>query len=165
MNTDRIQLLQKMPLFSGVSEDALAVLLGHAPVISMKKEQYFFHENGVSCNMYVLEEGRVAVIKSWDTFDYLLRYLNQGACFGEMALLDQAPRSASVVAVEDCKAIEISQASLQAVSLKDPDQFSLIQKNMGREVSRRLRETLDLWFSEKVKSEDVERDFYFTSVT
>jgi len=165
MYESRVKLLQKMPVFGGVSEEALALLLGQAPIVSMNKDQYFFHENDVSSHMYVLEDGKVAVIKNWDGFDYLLRHLNKGACFGEMALLELAPRSASVFAVEDCLAVEISSASLHEIYKKIPDQFMLIQMNMGREISRRLRETIDLWFSEKIKSEDAEQQFYFTSVT
>jgi len=165
MHESRVKLLQKMPIFGGVSEEALALLLEQAPIVSMNKDQYFFHENDVSSHMYVLEDGKVAVIKSWDGFDYLLRHLNKGACFGEMALLEMAPRSASVLAVEDCTAVEISSASLHKIYKVLPEQFMLIQMNMGREVSRRLRETLDLWFSEKVISPDAEHEFYFTAIT
>jgi len=115
--------------------------------------------------MYVLERGKVAVVKRWEGVDYLLRYLNKGACFGEMALLELAPRSASVVAIEDCLAVEVSSASLHKVYKQAPDQFMLIQMNMGREVSRRLRETLDLWFHEKVKYDHAGLPFYFTAMT
>lgn len=165
MSESRIKLLQKMPLFGGVTEEALNILLDKAPIVVMKKDQYFFHENDASSNMYVLEKGKVAVTKSWGGFDYLLRCLNKGACFGEMALLDLATRSASVVAMEECVAVEISSASLHEIYKQVPNQFMLIQMNMGREVSRRLRETLDLWFSEKVKSEITDQEFYFTAVT
>ena len=91
--------------------------------------------------MFVLEAGKVAVLKSWRGQEYLLRILKEGDCFGEMAVMDLLPRSASIRAVEDCTAIRLSAASLYKIYEHDIKQFALIQMNMGREVSRRLRET------------------------
>jgi CRP-like cAMP-binding protein len=90
--------------------------------------------------MFVLEAGKAAVLKSWGGQEYLLRTLGEGDCFGEMALMDLFPRSASVRAVEDCVAIRLSAANLYRVYAKDVAQFALIQMNIGREVCRRLRE-------------------------
>jgi CRP/FNR family cyclic AMP-dependent transcriptional regulator len=67
-----------------------------------------------------------------------LQYLARGDCFGEMALIDLNPRSASVVAVEDCIALEISHQALYVLYEHYLEQFTLIQMNL-REVSRRLR--------------------------
>jgi CRP-like cAMP-binding protein len=56
-----------------------------------------------------------------------------------MALIDLNPRSASVVAVEDCIALEISHQALYVLYENYLEQFVLIQMNLAREVSRRLR--------------------------
>jgi CRP/FNR family transcriptional regulator, cyclic AMP receptor protein len=53
--------------------------------------------------------------------------------------MDHFPRSASVRAVEDCTAIRLSAANLYQIYQQDLKQFALIQMNMGREVTRRLR--------------------------
>jgi CRP-like cAMP-binding protein len=90
--------------------------------------------------MFVLEAGKVAVLKSWRGQEYLLKTLKEGDCFGEMAIMDHFPRCASVRAVEDCTAIRLSAADLYQVYEQDLKQFALIQMNMGREVTRRLRE-------------------------
>jgi CRP-like cAMP-binding protein len=58
-----------------------------------------------------------------------------------MALLDLFPRSASVRAVDDCRAIEIGSAALYRLFEHDAEQFALIQMNIAREVCRRLRAT------------------------
>jgi CRP-like cAMP-binding protein len=63
-----------------------------------------------------------------------------------MAVMDLSPRSASVRAVEDCTAIRVSAANLYRLYEQDPKQFALIQMNMGREVTRRLREADDRLF-------------------
>ena len=59
--------------------------------------------------MFVLEAGKVAVLKSWRGQQYLLKILKEGDCFGEMAVMDLSPRSASICAVEDCAAIRVQQ--------------------------------------------------------
>jgi CRP-like cAMP-binding protein len=56
-----------------------------------------------------------------------------------MALIDMSPRSASVIALEDCSAIRLTNADLFRVYRADLEQFALIQMNLARELSRRLR--------------------------
>ena len=141
MREARIELLQRMPVFGGIRADILQYLLGLCPVVSVVKNEFFFREDDQADSMFVLEEGKAAVLKSWGGKEYLLRVLQEGDCFGEMAIMDLFPRSASVRTLEDCKAIRISAANLYQVYSQDLAQFALIQMNMGREVCRRLRET------------------------
>jgi CRP-like cAMP-binding protein len=107
---------------------------------------FFFREGDPATCMYVLEAGRVSVSKSWQGHALLLRELATGDCFGEMALIDLAPRSASVRADADCRAIELTPANLYRLFEHDAAQFALIQMNIGRELSRRLRATDALLF-------------------
>ena len=146
----RIELLQRMPVFGGIKTDILEYLLGLCPTVSMRKDQFFFHEDDQGDSMFVLENGEVAVSKSWRGQDHLLQILREGDCFGEMAVMDHCPRSASVLALKDCDAIRISAADLYRVYSRDLKQFALIQMNMGREVSRRLREADKLLFNAKM---------------
>jgi CRP/FNR family cyclic AMP-dependent transcriptional regulator len=147
MQQARIELLQRMPIFGGVRANILEFLLGLCPIESAAKNELFFREGDQADSMFVLEGGKAAVLKSWRGQDHLLRTLEQGDCFGEMAVMDLCPRSASVRAVEDCTAIRISAANLYRVYAQDLKQFALIQMNMGREVCRRLRELDNRLFS------------------
>jgi CRP/FNR family cyclic AMP-dependent transcriptional regulator len=140
MQEARIELLQRMPIFGGVRADALQFLLDLCPVVFVPANEHFFHEHDQANSMFVLEAGRVEILKSWRGQEYLLAIRNAGDCFGEMAVMDLSPRSASVRAAEDCTSIHISAADLYKLYEKDPKQFALIQMNMGREVTRRLRE-------------------------
>jgi CRP-like cAMP-binding protein len=141
MQEARIELLQRMPVFGGIRADVLQFLLGLCPLVSVPANEFFFREHDQADSMFVLEAGKAAVLKSWGGQEYLLRTLAEGDCFGEMAIMDLFPRSASVRAIEDCTAIRLSAASLYQVYAQDLEQFALIQMNMGREVCRRLRET------------------------
>jgi CRP-like cAMP-binding protein len=140
MKRARVELLQRMPVFGGIREDILEFLVERCVPVSVAGGRFFFREDDPADSMFVLEYGKVAVLKTRDGKQRLLRFLESGDCFGEMALMDLHPRSASVLAVEECAAIEISAGHLQQVGERDLEQFALIQMNMGREVSRRLRE-------------------------
>jgi CRP/FNR family cyclic AMP-dependent transcriptional regulator len=142
----RIKLLQCMPIFGGIRADILQFLLGLCPVVSVLKNEFFFREHDQADSMFVLEAGKVAVLKSWGGQEYVLSILKEGDCFGEMAVMDLGPRSASIRAAEDCTAIRVSAANLHQVCARDVQQFALIQMNMGREVCRRLREADDRLF-------------------
>lgn len=139
MEESRLKLLQEMPIFGGVTESTLRLVLDRAPIVTAAKNSCFFHQGDQADSVFVLEQGQVAVLKSFRGREYLLRTLERGDCFGEMALMDLLPRSASIVALEDSRAIEISAATLYEIYAQDIEQFVLIQMNMGREVSRRLR--------------------------
>jgi CRP/FNR family transcriptional regulator, cyclic AMP receptor protein len=150
MQKARIELLQRMPVFGGIRADILQFLLDLCPIVSVPTNEFFFRESDQADSMFVLEAGKASVLKSWLGHDYLLRNLNVG-CFGELAVMDLCPRSASVRAIEDCTAICISAANLHQVYVRDLKQFTLIQMNMGREVCRRLRDSDNRLFSVRME--------------
>jgi CRP/FNR family cyclic AMP-dependent transcriptional regulator len=158
MQEARIELLQRMPIFGGIRADILQFLLGVCPVVSVPMNEFFFREHDQADSMFVLEAGKVAVLKSWHGQEYLLQTLKQGDCFGEMAVMDLSPRSASVRAIEDCNAIRISAANLHQVYAQDLKQFALIQMNMGREVCRRLREADNQLFGAAIGTPNADFD-------
>jgi len=146
MPATRVELLQAMPIFGGIRDDTLQFLLAQSASVSVSAGDFFFREGDAASGMFVLERGRVAISKRWKDRDFILRDLSRGDCFGEMALMDLQPRSASVKAIEDCSAIRLAGDGLYQLFGRDVEQFALIQMNMGREVSRRLRATDELLF-------------------
>lgn len=139
MDGPPIELLQRMPIFGGIRADILEFLVATCPAVSTKSGELFFREGDPGDYMLVLQRGEVAVLKSWRGEEHVLQVLKAGDCFGEMAVIDHCPRSASVRALCDCTAIRISAADLYKLYSRDLKQFTLIQMNMGREVCRRLR--------------------------
>ena len=146
MQPTRIELLQRMPIFGAIRDDSLQLLTEQAKQVAVRSGEFFFHERDQADSMFVLESGSVLVIKSWQGRDLVLHSLGAGDCFGEMALMDLCPRSASVRADEDCLAIELGASDLLQLFERDAEQFALIQMNIGREVCRRLRATDELLF-------------------
>ena len=96
--------------------------------------------------MVVLESGRAEAHKVHGGESRVIGRFGPGDCFGEMALLDLHPRSATVVAVEPCRALSIGPDDLYALYHHDLESFALIQMNLAREMSRRLRVTDELLF-------------------
>jgi CRP-like cAMP-binding protein len=141
MTPSRIALLQRMPIFGAIGQQSLEFLVGQAGTAQVGAGDSFFREGEVGDTMYVLESGRAEVIRSWQGRELRLHALGPGDCFGEMALLDLSPRSASVRALEPSSAMRISAADLYALFERDAEQFALIQMNLAREMSRRLRRT------------------------
>ena len=151
MQTKQIELLQQMPIFGGLPAEALELLLDEAQSVTVPAQAFFFREGDPALSMFVLEHGSVAVLRSWHGRELLLCRLGKGDCFGEMALLDLHPRSAAVRAEEDCSAIELTPAHLYRLFERDPAQFAMIQMNLAREMSRRLRATDDLLFRARME--------------
>jgi CRP-like cAMP-binding protein len=147
MEAEDVDLLQSMPIFGGVTERALCYLLDKASKVSVSRGQFFFREGDPATGMFVLTRGQVEIVKERNGKQLVLGRLNAGDCFGEMALMDLHPRSASVRAVVDCGAICFTPADLHRLFEADVEQFAIIQMNMGREVCRRLREQDELLFS------------------
>ncbi|HUL63292.1 MAG TPA: Crp/Fnr family transcriptional regulator [Burkholderiaceae bacterium] len=159
MQTKRIELLQRMPIFGALRQDTLEFLLEQARAKAVPAGEYFFREREPADCIYVLEAGRAAVIKAWQDGEFVIRQLERGDCFGEMALMDFFPRSASVRALADCEAIALAPADLYRLFERDAEQFALIQMNMGREVCRRLRESDEQLFRARMAEATSAADF------
>lgn len=156
MSQQAISLLQEMPVFGGVSAQTLTFLVAHSASREVETGHYFFHEGDPGDALYVLLQGDVAVFKSRGNDILRLRCLHAGDSFGEMALIDLFPRSASVQALSDASALQISNDQLYQVYERDPEQFTMIQMNLARELSRRLRTAQETLFQNAVEPDDRE---------
>lgn len=139
MDQARISALQRMPIFGGIRDDVLQFLLEQSMPVTVPASGFFFREHDAAQSLFVLEAGRVAILKQWNGRMHRLAELGPGDCFGEMALIDLFPRSASVQAMEACRALELTSAAFFRLYEWDIEQFAIVQMNLGREVSRRLR--------------------------
>ena len=143
---ERLNLLADMPAFGGLNNATLELVATLAQPVAVPAGEHFFREGDVTQAMYVLQTGKVEIYKTWRSKSQVLRCMDAGDCFGEMALIDLFPRSASALAVEPSEALEITPPILHAIYQHDLEQFTMLQMNMGRELSRRLRRIDELLF-------------------
>jgi CRP/FNR family transcriptional regulator, cyclic AMP receptor protein len=153
MTNTQLKLLQQMPIFGGITDEVLEFLLQRTRTQRREAGEFFFREGDKAEELFVLELGKVEILRHWQGREYSISTMGQGDCFGEMALIDFCPRSASVRALEACSAIELSATDLQELYGKDPAQFTMIYMNLARELSRRLRDVNDLLFKAGVQSQ------------
>ena len=99
------QLLKKITIFGALNDDSLAFLLEQSDRVNVARNDFFFRQGQGANAFFILEQGRVAVIKDWQGHHFLLSELSEGDSFGEMALIEVHARNASVLALEACRAI------------------------------------------------------------
>ena len=100
---------------------------------SFKAGETIFREGDPADELYVIQEGRVGV----QTGNRLLDTLDSKTIFGEMALVDNSPRSAAAVAITDVKLVPVSERQFLFLVSETP-YFAL---NVMRLMARRLRAT------------------------
>ena len=150
MTSTSLSLLKNMPVFGAVSSPTLAFILARCTLVSRDVDEFFFTDTDDAESMYVIGSGRVKVIREHEGKRHQLAELGPGDCFGEMALIECAPRSASVQALEPCEALEVGLDVLHALYEHDLEQFVLVEMNLARELSRRLRSADEQLFNAKV---------------
>src|SRR5688572_19063107 len=101
------------------------------------KGHVLFHEGEDGEDMYIIQSGKVAIKKKVKGGDTTLAVLEKGDFFGEMAILERLPRSASAELLEDGDLIVISGETFGDMIKANPE----IAFRMLRKQSIRLRET------------------------
>lgn len=108
---------------------------GAGPV-QVKADEYIVTEGESGSEMYILEEGKVEILKRSGDQQRRLGVLEQGDFFGEMAILEDLPRGASARAMTDCKLLRIDHSTFDQMLRQYPE----IAVRMLRKLSSRLRE-------------------------
>ena len=82
--------------------------------------QIIFCEYEPGDAFYLIQSGRVKIVKIFGNIEKTIDILKPGEFFGEMALLENAPRSASIVALDDCKLLEFNRSNFEVLMTGNP---------------------------------------------
>ncbi|OQX28605.1 MAG: Crp/Fnr family transcriptional regulator [Spirochaeta sp. LUC14_002_19_P3] len=82
--------------------------------------QTIFCEYEPGNSFYLINSGRVKIVKIIGAIEKTIDILQPGEFFGEMALLENAPRSASIIAIEDCTILEFNRDNFEALMTGNP---------------------------------------------
>ena len=129
--------LKAVPLFAGCSDEQLRLL---TPVVgrkSVSRSAMVLAAGDLTDSLYIVLSGRLKVMMSdAEGKEVILSILGPGEFFGEMGLIDDAPRSASVVAIEACELLFIAKRDFKKALA---DNFEMTMAVM-RGLVRRLRD-------------------------
>lgn len=91
---------------------------------SYSKDEMIFSESQSGSDMFVIQEGEVAITKVTSGKEVILAVLKKGDMFGEMALLENKPRSASAIAHSDCRLMVINRGNFDQMVSTQPQLIS-----------------------------------------
>ena len=136
--------LKKIPLFAGVDEDALRVLAERSSSYRLPADTQIFREGDAPDALYVVISGKVKVfLKDEQGKELVLSTRGPGDYFGEM-MLDDKPRSASVVTLEPSQFAVVSRELFTSFILEHPKVALQIIRDLirvGRGMNVRTRES------------------------
>jgi CRP-like cAMP-binding protein len=130
------KIADRVAIFSHMPQDALLATLGIGEVIPLRAGDLLFREKDIGSSFYVVITGTVAVQKMHHGKPMVMATLGMGECFGEMALVRDDVRSASIVAQTDCVTLCFERAKIDAY----PSISAVIYKNIAAVLARRLDE-------------------------
>jgi len=133
----RTEVLRRIPLFQHMTYKELLGILGIARGRQFQKGQAIIREGETGDELFVLFRGKVQVAKG----EMAIATLKAGGHFGEMGLVDQAPRSATVTAVEETSAVSIDRDSLLKLMRRDSLLAVKLLWSFVQVLSERLRNT------------------------
>lgn len=130
-------------LLEGLSPEEVEELRSIMLVKKHEPGELIIEEGDQSDSIFIIQKGNVEVVKRGIEDDewYTLAELKAGESIGEVSLLDNQPRSASVRATTEVTLLEINISDLNSRFSKKDSLASRIKINLARETSRRLRNT------------------------
>ena len=138
--TEPVEILRQVDLFSHLGDEQLALLAAQSREQRFDRQALLMHEGERGETMCVVVDGEVRVFVSDENGrELVLHQLGPGAVIGDLALLDGAPRSASVVAAEPTRVLTIARDGLIACVRESPE-FALA---IMRSLTTRLRQATE----------------------
>ncbi|MEJ2237391.1 MAG: Crp/Fnr family transcriptional regulator [Gemmatimonadales bacterium] len=132
--------LLKVPLFAHLDEEAIGRISKVTRRKTYPKNSIIVFENDPGDSLYIVDKGQVKVVLTGeDGREVILSVLSDGDFFGEMSLIDDLPRSANVIAMEDSTLIVLYRDDFRRCLSETPS----IALGLMQSLSRRLRSADD----------------------
>jgi CRP/FNR family transcriptional regulator, cyclic AMP receptor protein len=138
------EFLQRIPLFRGITRREFGKLFQCLIPRDYPTGEMLCREGDIGRALFLVESGEVEVVRK--TPDGLMRrvaVLKSGDYFGEMSLIDEQPRTASVVAMEPVRAYLLYKTEIEKLSREAPHIASAIMTHLAMLLALRLRATMN----------------------
>jgi signal transduction histidine kinase len=127
------EFLRKVDLFKNMTETDIQRVCGMTEEITLAAGDYLFEQGSPGDRAYLIREGDLEVLQSANGREVRLAVRGPGTVIGEMSLLEQEPRMATVRAHTDCRLIVISQAQFNRLLDTSPSAArALLDTVLGR---------------------------------
>lgn len=140
---ERLLVLRRVPLFAQMTLEQLDAINQLLHEEQYLQSETIFREGDVGDELYILVEGEVQVFKSQGSDELVLSTMTDGSYFGEMAILDDEPRSASVRATRDARLLVLKGEQLKELIFQMPEiafEIFKVLTSRIRKADRRLDE-------------------------
>ncbi len=132
----RIDFLKNSDVFRTVKTDDLRLVADMLEEEQFYKGDHIFEIHDQGDYMYIVVEGKVGISLDTSRQDYVVTRTS-GDCFGEMNLIDELPRSATAIVLEDTQVLKLDKQKLRGLILSYPE----LGLGMLKTLSLNLRET------------------------
>ncbi len=138
--TIKAEMLADIDVFGGLDDESLALLASSLPTRRVEAGDLVVAEGDVSREMFVIVGGELEVLKHGGGKDVRVALLGPSDWFGEMAIVDVQPRSATVRAVAPTLLLTMSPDDVDKLLYRrDVKAYAHFIMNVARELSRKLR--------------------------
>lgn len=136
----RLRIVRQLPLFATLSRRELRVVDSLLHERRYLKGEIVFDAGEQGQALYVIVAGRVLICRQGQPDTGRIAELDAGVVFGELALLDNAPRAAQARAADDCVLASLSRADFESLLDTHAVAASKIALQLARQLGRQLRE-------------------------
>ncbi|MHB2021141.1 MAG: HD domain-containing phosphohydrolase [Candidatus Xenobia bacterium] len=123
------------PSFYSLSENIITAIADLARVVECPGNNIVFREGDPGDSFYLILDGHVEVLRHNKGEELVMSVLDPGDVFGEVALLVEAPRSASIRSADDCRFLKIKSEDFFKLMRRYPPLLVQMNKVMGQRVS------------------------------
>lgn len=134
MDQTTVNQLKKINWFADLPDTFFAALVQKVHKRALAKDEILFNKGDEGNSIFIINTGRVKIVtRDSQDNEVILNQVEAGEVIGEMALLDLAPRSAGVVALEETSVMELSREDFMEILSRQPDvAFSVIRSLIAR---------------------------------
>jgi CRP/FNR family transcriptional regulator, cyclic AMP receptor protein len=136
----RVDFLRGISIFEGLNAQVIEKLASMLEIRRCEPGSLLFKEGDESRELFVVLSGELEVMKrSKRGRDARIAVVGMGDSIGEMSIVDDQPRSATVMAVSPSQLMRLGADDLSRLAETDLRSYATILHNVAREISRRLR--------------------------
>ena len=155
---EKTEFLKETVLFSDLTTFEVIKVNKVTKTRNYKADEVVFKEGAIGDSLYIVKTGSVRVTKTEDgDEEKVLAILNPGDHFGEIALVDKHPRSATVIANEDSELIQIQAGDFNRLLDSDREIALKFYKSFVQVLCARLRDTNESLTFSRTMLESIEK--------